>query len=155
MSQPLMTLTSAPGAGAPPSSVTIRLVEFRNRVHWSVAPRNESSYAQRSSASSRCRARCGHTREPKPPARVPHSAREDRMPTHCARQAVLCQMSEAAIVRPMSRPPPRDDKVPTTDMPPFVPGGTGLREVMRIGRERERIPSSEASVSPRQHAKCL
>ncbi len=95
------------------------------------------------------------TREPKPPANVPQSASEDTMSTHCARQAVLCQTRDAAIVRPMSSPPAREDTVPITDMAPFVPGGTGLRVVMRIGRERERIPSSDASVSPKQHAKCL
>ena len=42
-SMPLMTLTSAPGAGAPPSSVMMRFVVLRKRVHWTVAPKNESS----------------------------------------------------------------------------------------------------------------
>ena len=41
------------------------------------------------------------------------------------------------------------------DNPPFVPGGTGFRVVMRMGGERERMPSSDASVSPKQQAKCL
>lgn len=40
-------------------------------------------------------------------------------------------------------------------MPPFVPGGTGLKLVTRRGGERDKIPSSDAKVSPKQHAKCL
>lgn len=40
-------------------------------------------------------------------------------------------------------------------MAPFVPGGTRLKVVMSRGGDFERIPSSDASVSPRQHASCL
>ena len=45
--------------------------------------------------------------------------------------------------------------VPRTDMAPFVPGGTRLKVVMSRGGDFERIPSSDASVSPMQHASCL
>ena len=41
------------------------------------------------------------------------------------------------------------------DIAPFVPGGTGLRVVIKIGLDFDRMPSSDASVSPRQQAKCL
>ena len=68
---------------------------------------------------------------------------------------MLCTISVAAIVTPMNSPPPTDAKVPVGDSPPFVPGGTGLSVVIRMGGERERMPSSDARVSPRQHAKCL
>lgn len=64
-------------------------------------------------------------------------------------------MSDRPIVMPMIRPPPREASVPIRESPPFVPGGTGFSVVMRIGGERERMPSSDARVSPRQHAKCL
>ena len=57
------------------------------------------------------------------------------------------------MVTPMSVPPAREESVPMVDMPPFVPGGTGLSVVMRMGGDLERMPSSEANVSPRQHAK--
>ena len=45
--------------------------------------------------------------------------------------------------------------VPRTDTAPLVPGGTPLKVVMSRGGDFERIPSSDASVSPRQHASCL
>lgn len=64
-------------------------------------------------------------------------------------------MRLAATVRPMTAPPDSDARVPTSDTPPFVPGGTREKVVMRIGGDLDRIPSSEASVSPRQHAKWL
>ena len=59
------------------------------------------------------------------------------------------------MVRPIKVPPARDDRVPMVDIPPLVPGGTGFRVVIRIGGDLDKMPSSEASVSPRQHAKCL
>lgn len=46
-------------------------------------------------------------------------------------------------------------KVPVFETPPLVPGGTVLSVVMRMGGVVERIPSSDAKVSPRQQAKCL
>ena len=60
-----------------------------------------------------------------------------------------------SMVMPMTAPPAAEARVPKVETPPLVPGGTGLRVVIRRGREDERIPSSEASVSPRQHAKWL
>ena len=59
------------------------------------------------------------------------------------------------MVRPMIRPPPMEARVPPRDTAPFVPGGTGLSVVIKIGGVGERMPSSEARVSPRQHAKWL
>lgn len=50
-------------------------------------------------------------------------------------------------------PPTNDMMVPTVDKAPFVPGGTDRRVVIRIGRDFESIPNSEARVSPKQHAK--
>lgn len=45
--------------------------------------------------------------------------------------------------------------VPVGDIPPFVPGGTGLRVVISRGWEGDKMPISEARVSPRQQEKCL
>lgn len=59
------------------------------------------------------------------------------------------------MVMPMMRPPISEAKVPVLERPPLVPGGTTLRVVIRMGGERDRMPSSDARVSPRQHAKCL
>jgi len=43
---------------------------------------------------------------------------------------------------------------PTSDTPPFVPGGTFFQGfVTNLGRVFESIPSSDAYVSPAQHAK--
>ena len=53
------------------------------------------------------------------------------------------------------KPPKIDARVPVLEIPPFVPGGTVLRVVMRMGGVLDRIPSSEARVSPRQQEKCL
>ena len=63
--------------------------------------------------------------------------------------------SVTAKDKPMTAPPRKETTVPTRDMAPFVPGGTGFNFVTRIGRVGDKIPSSEASVSPRQQAKCL
>lgn len=95
------------------------------------------------------------TSDPRPPAAVPHTRSGITTRGACARHALLSARSAPAIVAPMASPPPSDASVPTSDMPPFVPGGTGLSVVMRMGGVRERMPSSEASVSPRQHAKWL
>lgn len=59
------------------------------------------------------------------------------------------------MIAPMMTPPDSEAKSPSKDTPPFVPGGTHLNVVIRSGELRESMPSSEASVSPRQHAKCL
>lgn len=55
----------------------------------------------------------------------------------------------------MMMPPAAEAAVPVRETPPFVPGGTTLNVVISRGGVFERIPSSEASVSPRQHAKWL
>jgi len=60
-----------------------------------------------------------------------------------------------AMVSPINPPPRKETAVPTSDMAPFVPGGTGFKVVIRIGLAGDKIPSSEARVSPRQQAKCL
>ena len=73
----------------------------------------------------------------------------------CDRQAELSRRRVTANVAPIITPPATDARVPVRDTPPFVPGGTALNVVMRRGGDFERIPSSEARVSPRQHAKWL
>jgi hypothetical protein len=45
--------------------------------------------------------------------------------------------------------------VPIRLTAPLVPGGTTFSVVISLGGERDKIPNSEASVSPRQQAKCL
>lgn len=55
------------------------------------------------------------------------------------------------MVRPITPPPIIETAVPNKDTPPLVPGGTVFSVVIRIGRDLDRIPSSEARVSPRQH----
>ena len=52
-------------------------------------------------------------------------------------------------------PPDRDAIVPSNETPPLVPGGTDFNVIIKIGGDFARIPSSDARVSPRQHAKCL
>lgn len=53
----------------------------------------------------------------------------------------------------MISPPARDATVPRTDRPPLVPGGTGLNVVIKIGGDLDKMPSSDAKVSPKQQAK--
>ena len=55
----------------------------------------------------------------------------------------------------MSAPPTIEAVVPIRDIAPFVPGGTGLKVVIKSGLDFDRMPSSDARVSPRQQAKCL
>jgi hypothetical protein len=59
------------------------------------------------------------------------------------------------VSSPTSAPPTIDAIVPIRDIAPFVPGGTGLRVVIKCGLDFDRMPSSDARVSPRQQAKCL
>lgn len=63
--------------------------------------------------------------------------------------------SVIARVRPITNPPVKDAAVPRTDMPPFVPGGTGLNVVIRMGGDLDNMPNSDAKVSPKQQAKWL
>lgn len=54
----------------------------------------------------------------------------------------------------MTRPPIVLHKVPMSVIPPFVPFGTLLNEVTRNGSDFDStVPSSDAHVSPLQHAK--
>jgi len=52
-----------------------------------------------------------------------------------------------AETRPMRLPPMAAAKSPRRETPPFVPGGTVLKEVIRNGCLLERMPSSEDHVS--------
>ena len=63
--------------------------------------------------------------------------------------------SVMARVRPITNPPIRDATVPRTDIPPLVPGGTGLNEVIKMGGDLDNMPSSDAKVSPKQQEKWL
>jgi hypothetical protein len=56
---------------------------------------------------------------------------------------------------PMITPPARDARVPEVDVAPLVPGGTLAKVVIRRGGDLDKIPISDAMVSPKQHAKCL
>lgn len=59
------------------------------------------------------------------------------------------------MVIPMITPPARDARVPARDIAPLVPGGTLANVVIKRGGDLDKIPSSDAIVSPKQHAKCL
>lgn len=48
----------------------------------------------------------------------------------------------------MKAPPAREAAVPSTDMPPLVPAGTGRKFVMSLGGLFARMPTSDAHVSP-------
>ena len=63
--------------------------------------------------------------------------------------------SVVASVRPITNPPANDATVPRTDMPPLVPGGTGLNVVIKMGGDLDNMPNSDAKVSPKQQAKWL
>ncbi len=72
-----------------------------------------------------------------------------------AKQAELSNINVMDIVIPIITPPATDASVPRADTPPFVPGGTLLQVVIKKGADLERMPNSDAIVSPRQQAKCL
>lgn len=59
------------------------------------------------------------------------------------------------MIRPMIVPLVSEANASVMEIPPIVPGGTGLKWVIKRGGARERMPSSEARVSSRRHAKCL
>lgn len=61
----------------------------------------------------------------------------------------------APITSPTIAPPTTEAIVPPIDIAPLVPGGTCSKVVTNRGFDRDKIPSSEARVSPRQHANCL
>ena len=52
-----------------------------------------------------------------------------------------------AHITPINAPPTAAEKRPNTLTPPFVPGGTALKVVIKNGRCFDRIPSSEDHVS--------
>lgn len=52
----------------------------------------------------------------------------------------------------MNIPPTKLIKRPQLDTPPFVPRGTLSNDVIKYGSDLESIPSSDAHVSPLQHA---
>ena len=83
---------------------------------------------------------------------MPQNNSEGRISAHSALQALFSTTRLAKNVNPTIHPPVIDARVPPSEMAPFVPGGTGFSVVRRIGGDRESMPSSEASVSPRQQA---
>ena len=95
------------------------------------------------------------TRDPNRPAAEPYNTSSFNNTGQDCLHAALSHTRVAAAVRPMIAPPESEASVPTKEIPPLVPGGTRANVVMRIGGDFDKIPSSEASVSPRQHAKCL
>lgn len=50
-------------------------------------------------------------------------------------------------------PPPKLTKSPHDEIPPFVPLGTFFKLVINTGSDRDKIPNSDAHVSPLTHAK--
>lgn len=153
-----MTWISETFIGTGDSSIRIRFVFLENLVRWTVAPINESTFT---SAKPTHSARLEFdsniknatlTNEPKRPPKAPQKT-SGTTECHSERQAELSIKSVTANVAPMIIPPAKEASVPVRDTPPFVPGGTTLNVVMRRGGFFDRIPSSEASVSPRQQAK--
>jgi hypothetical protein len=95
------------------------------------------------------------TNDPTPPAAPPHSKHRTVTSAHSSLHFVFSTIKLPASVKPIMTPPPKLAIVPTTLIAPFVPGGTVSSVVINLGSEFDKIPSSEASVSPRQQAKCL
>ena len=93
--------------------------------------------------------------DPKIPAAAPHPISVGSNVAHSALQTLFSTTRLANCENPTMHPPIPDAIVPPTEIAPFVPAGTVLRVVMRIGGVLERMPNSEASVSPRQHANWL
>jgi len=92
---------------------------------------------------------------PPTPAIAPHNTSGGRIVAQLALQDAFSITSEMNIVAPMNKPPNKLASVPPSETPPFVPGGTVLNVVTSTGGCEERMPSSEARVSPRQQAKWL
>lgn len=152
---PLTVLISA-SFGTGIVSIRMRLVVSENCVRWRVAPSSESSYNAESVNACHSGVRwVMRTREPMPPATAPHARSSSSRSPVCSRQTAFSTESVAHIVQPIAIPPPMDALVPSHDNAPLVPGGTKRKVVRRIGGVVERMPSSDASVSPRQQPKCL
>ena len=91
------------------------------------------------------------TRLPSPPAIAPHPILSATVPhPHFPFSAIRV----APIPVPTNSPPIIDHTLPSSVIAPFVPRGTGRSVVINRGCDRDRIPNSDASVSPRQHPNC-
>lgn len=93
------------------------------------------------------------TKLPPTPAALPQNTSDGKIVIQLLLQCAFSTTIEMNIVTPMDKPPNKLASVPPTETPPFVPGGTVFSVVIRIGGREERIPSSDARVSPRQQAK--
>ena len=93
--------------------------------------------------------------DPKIPAAEPHPISVGSKRVHSALQTLFSTTRLTNCTSPTMHPPMPDAIVPPTEIPPFVPAGTVFRVVMRTGGDLERMPNSEASVSPRQQANWL
>jgi hypothetical protein len=97
----------------------------------------------------------GRAKLPNPPPRQPHAIVSTSTPLALRAHLLFSSTRHIPITRPTKAPPTTEATVPPIDIPPFVPAGTFLNVVMSLGCDRERIPSSDARVSPKQHEKCL
>lgn len=93
--------------------------------------------------------------DPRIPAAEPQPISVGSKLVHSALQALFSTIRLTNCTSPTMQPPMADAIVPPTEIPPFVPAGTVLKVVMRTGGELDRMPNSEASVSPRQQANWL
>mmetsp|Transcript_971 Transcript_971/g.2784 ORF Transcript_971/g.2784 Transcript_971/m.2784 type:complete len:209 (-) Transcript_971:192-818(-) len=101
-------------------------------VRWKSAPRKES------------------TSDPTTPATSPSDASNARSPDDAGGR----KKPARPWARPMRRPPSADAAVPSRETPPLVPGGTRRHgAVTSRGGAFDSAPSSDANVSPAQHAK--
>jgi hypothetical protein len=134
------------------SSVRTRFVVFEYRVCCTVAPRKESSYTTDENLV--YEQRLVVTRDPRPPESRPSRHIFTYSLNPSAMHALFSTSRSRTIVSPIKPPPAIETAVPSNDIPPFVPGGTVFKVVMSMGLDFERMPSSEARVSPRQHPNC-
>mmetsp|Transcript_3713 Transcript_3713/g.5457 ORF Transcript_3713/g.5457 Transcript_3713/m.5457 type:complete len:106 (-) Transcript_3713:145-462(-) len=63
-------------------------------------------------------------------------------------------MSMNTVNNPIRNPPIPLHIVPQREIPPFVPGGTRRKFVIKIGSVSDKIPNSDASVSANTVAWC-
>lgn len=157
-----MPALAPPPPARPPSTTApagtaaaTRPVEGSYHVRCSVAPSSESSSeppapAAAPSATSAAAeaARAGGARAPS----TTHPRARSAPSTSAGKKG------SSARHAPASAPPAAEHAVPRSETPPFVPRGTRRGEqqssdVMSTGGPAERMPSSDASVSPAAHAK--
>ena len=145
-----MTETTEPACGLL-SSVNIRFVLVEYKVCCTVAPRKESTYTRFEQVSGIVFDSLLLTNDPRPPESSPKATKVTKgcMPKFL--QAGFSSSSSRLIVSPIMPPPAIETAVPRRDMAPFVPGGTCFKVVTRIGFDFDKMPSSEASVSPKLH----